>query len=481
MALDEEYLDNLLNTMKENPELQEGSEHESDEFIEEGIPEDSPVEEDSEDWKASLDELLAAADLAAEEPMQPEEQKEMSLNERLMDMLEDMDEARADDILSRNEDPDNMEELIQSIDSVDNSNNEADIEDDMAALRENISEDAEPEDKKGRKKKPKKKKEKKKKGKENIEILPDEDNLLSTDEVIDIKEKPKDKTTGKLGRFFKSLLEDEEEEETEKVDEADEALKELGLADPADEKAEEKKKVKEKKKKDKKAKEKGGNKKQAKKKPVKEKKKKEKPQKPAEPPITIAPKVLIVLVAFCLTILAAVILITIFLTDYANKQNVRAAYYAKEYSEVYELLYSRDRTEEEEQLFNQVDAVLQLQRNLDIYNYNKKEGKEAKALDALLQGVAKYEKLNTGDLYGVSEELRNIYQTILEYLGRDYGIGEEEAFEINSNDNETYSRRVFAIVNGTEEGADRSESPEVKVPQDILPEEEDIINEGIEE
>lgn len=484
MALDEEYLDNLLNSMNESNELQEESESEGNELVEEGAPEGSSVEESTEDWKASLDELLAAADIAAEESVQPEEQKDLSLSDRLMNMLDDMDEAKADDILNSNEASDNMEEMIRSTDitdSADNSNIEDDIKDDMSALLENVNESAEPEDKKGRRKKPKKKKEKKKKGKEDVEKLPDEENQFPADEDTGAGKESKDKSKGGLGRFLSSLFEDEEDEETEKADGTDEDLKELGLSDPDEEKTKEKKKVKEKKKKDKKEKEKSGDKKQPKKKVVKEKKKKEKPQTPAEPPITIAPKVLIVLTAFCLTILAAVILITVFLTDYANKQKVRTAYYAKEYNEVYEILYSKKRTAEEDQLFNQVDAVLQLQRNLDMYAYCKREGKAAQALDALLQGVIKYEKFSTGDLYGISDELTDRYQRILEYLNSDYGIGEEEAFEINNNDNEAYSRRVYAIVNGTEEGTDQSESSETKVLQDILPEEEDIISEGAEE
>ncbi len=71
-----------------------------------------------------------------------------------------------------------------------------------------------------------------------------------------------------------------------------------------------------------------------------------------------------------------------------------------------------------------------------------------------------------------------------------YGVNEEMAIEINAYDREAYTQKVYALVNGTDFTQDSSESTEASEntessesieseiiePQDILPDEEDIID-----
>ena len=77
-------------------------------------------------------------------------------------------------------------------------------------------------------------------------------------------------------------------------------------------------------------------------------------------------------------------------------------------------------------------------------------------------------------------EVDAIYQQICNILENKYGITYEEALEINTYDNETYTRRLNSIVNGTEfvmpgEEVEAEEIEEELPPQDVLPEEEEII------
>jgi hypothetical protein len=103
-------------------------------------------------------------------------------------------------------------------------------------------------------------------------------------------------------------------------------------------------------------------------------------------------------------------------------------------------------------------------------------GKEDAALDALLQGVDRYQELSEGETYGTQDELQSLYQEILTHLAEDYGIEEETAMELNTLDSEAYSRQVYAIINGTfTEEKDTTDEP-AETMKDILPEEEDIIS-----
>ena len=78
------------------------------------------------------------------------------------------------------------------------------------------------------------------------------------------------------------------------------------------------------------------------------------------------------------------------------------------------------------------------------------------------------------DQYGAGEELWAVHQKIVEVLAQDYGITLEDAKEINTYDDLTYSNAIYSIINGTEY-VKLGEEEEKQPPQDILTEEEAII------
>ena len=483
-------------------------------------PEETPVLSEEEAWKESLDELLAGAEDGLAEK---ESEKDEALDEDELSSLFDTLENDQDNITDKqseinelegldvtdiidhmegtDEDLNEINDLLKKTDlneAIDTSTSEeifshGDVssDDDMLELLNSMNEEptASGEEEITSKKKKKafslpfgKKKESKQKTDAS------EENSANSEE--DGKEKKK----GFWHRLMEELTREEEEPENqESVDENEEILKELEAEDQIKEK---KKNKKEKKKKDKKGKksknasadeenedasgEEEGKKK--KKKPKREKKEKAKGPKEKSPKI-LSKKMLFSMIAFCATIIAAIVLLSIFLPDYADKKNARTAFYTGDYSKVYELLYDKNLNQSDQLIFERANVVLKLQRRLDSYELNKKIGQEAEALDALLQGTLKYEEILSDATYGAEEELQALYRKILDHLEQDYGIGEEEARTINSYDSETYSRKIYSVVNGEDfsdleqEAGEEGKTADNDKLQDVLPEEEDLIQE----
>ena len=483
-------------------------------------PEETPVLSEEEAWKESLDELLAGAEDGLAEK---ESEKDEALDEDELSSLFDALENDQDNITDKQSEINELEgldvtDIIDHMDGTDEDLNEindllkktdlneaidtstseeifshGDVssDDDMLELLNSMNEEptASGEEEITSKKKKKafslpfgKKKESKQKTDAS------EENSANSEE--DGKEKKK----GFWHRLMEELTREEEEPENqESVDENEEILKELEAEDQIKEKKKNKKEKKKKDKKGKKSKNASADEenedasgeaesKKKKKKPKREKKEKAKGPKEKSPKI-LSKKMLFSMIAFCATIIAAIVLLSIFLPDYADKKNARTAFYTGDYSKVYELLYDKNLNQSDQLIFERANVVLKLQRRLDSYELNKKIGQEAEALDALLQGTLKYEEILSDATYGAEEELQALYRKILDHLEQDYGIGEEEARTINSYDSETYSRKIYSVVNGEDfsdleqEAGEEGKTAENDKLQDVLPEEEDLIQE----
>lgn len=301
-----------------------------------------------------------------------------------------------------------------------------------------------------------------------------------------------EKKPGFFSKLFQLLTQEEEETEAEAkpaLDENGEILNELEQEDLANSKK--KKKTEKKAKKEKKQKKAGSKEgedeeeelegdeaaaKGKKKKAKKEKGKKENQEEEKEKPVKVlTKKSMMVLVAFCATIIAAIVSLSIFLPDYADKKNARIAFYQGEYETVYELLYNKELNESDRVIFNRVDIILRLERKLDACKNYQNMGMELEALDALLQGLERYDGLAAqAEAYGAAEEAQNIYRQILAELSDTYQMSEEEARETNSYDAVDYTRKLNSVINGTE-FVKPGEEVEPLPPQDVLPEEEEII------
>ena len=310
---------------------------------------------------------------------------------------------------------------------------------------------------------------------------------------IEKTEKPaKEKKPGFFSKLLTALTEEENDfDEVENISAENEAI--LNELEEEDQKEKKKKKKKDKAGKKKK----GNNKTQTdnndedqededaeesgkKKKKVKEprKEKKAKNENKEKPVKVLSRKNLLLLIACCGTLLACVLLLSTFLPEYSDKAAARDAYYAGNYEEAYELLYDKRLNASDKLVFNRAKTVLRLERKIISYENNLTMGRELEALDALLQGISCYQDLTDADEYGVRSEVDALYQQICSILESNYGISEEEALEINAYDNQTYTRKLNSVVYGTDfvKPGEEKVEPTPSVPQDILPEEEEIIS-----
>ena len=290
------------------------------------------------------------------------------------------------------------------------------------------------------------------------------------EDIIRQKEEKKPGFFSKL----KGLLEEEEGESSENQDNVG-GLKEINEAEREEIKKEAQKK-KEKKGKKGNKKEKAASKKPEKKKKAKKVKKEKAPREVVfERPI-LSKKVLILLVALCATLLASIFILSSLLPDYEQRQRVRSAYQDRDYETVYKFLYNKNRNSNETIMYDRAELIFKLERKWKSYQNNMLLNQELEALHALMEGVAYYHSLSGTVEYETQAELDSLYQMICGALGR-YGITPEDAMEINAYDDVTYTKQLTSLVNGTgftapeEDGAQE----EALTPQDILPEEEEII------
>ena len=540
MATGEEYLDNLLKSLIESEEAAKKKEEEtaSEDAVEipEIMAEEEPSAEvyeeptvempektvDEEEWKADLDDLLAqvggnlpeeeqATDLAGMSDLLQKDEKNETSTDDMLALLESMG--------SGSDDASDMNDLLGMLAN--------DI--DIPVVSEN--DNNEQEEVKSKKKRAGKKAKDKKKGslfgrkkrsednaEENVpeELIPDVEimndamddvmndamnDVINDDlELAQIPEKvSKEKKPGFFSKLINLLTEEEEEPEPVQDLATDETSGEAGEASAGEatlSKKEEKKKKKEekKKKKDKKGKaageegenpdasEKEAEQEDPKKKAKREKKERKKQekllQKQEKPVKVLSRRKLLVLIAACATLIAGLLSLSIFLPDYADKKMAREAFYIGDYQNVYELLYDKRMNDSDQLIFNRAQTVLRLEKKLSSYRNNIAMNREAEAIDALLRGVLCYADMPEADEYGVRKEIDAVYQEICSILESAYGINEEEAKEINSYDDETYTRRLYSIVNGTEFVKPGEEEAMEKPlpPQDVLEEEEAIIS-----
>ena len=454
-----------------------------------------------------------AVDTVVAEAVKPEEKPEMDSDlDEINNLLEqaDLNEKIDDDMLALLESAtENQEdEAFDIFEDGDMPLGDLKISDvpEQAEAKETEEEE---DSKKGSRKK-KKKKEKKEKKEKRSKKSSDEDS-----ESEDGEKKP-----GFFAKITALFGGDEDFEEDEPDTAADNNIKILNELNGDEEKKPSKAAKKGGKKKENKKEKKGAKEaKQAKpkakdKKPAAPKKKKEKTiEKSEEKSVKILNgKSFTAIAGLCLSIIAGVMIVTNFIPEYVDKQNARDAFRDGDYETVYQLFYDKKLSANEELLFNQSRVIRQMERRLEAYQNNITLGRELEAVDALMRGVENYQQLWEADEYQVRREVDSLYLQICEILNRNYGISQEEAAAIASYDKIEYTKALYAILGGngvslsgeevfgeegsslsnggqdgslpetgsagTEPGAESGDArqSDEELPEDILPEEEDILN-----
>ncbi len=314
------------------------------------------------------------------------------------------------------------------------------------------------------------------------------------------KPKPEKNNTGKKGLFARLLdfltQEDSEVEEEQQIilsDENDAILKELN---------EENAKKKGKKKKGRKKKgaerengqadfddeeEKTDVKKAKGKKPKAKKVREKNQEEPEEPGKRLSLKRVSLIFLICATVGAVILILGSAGTDFADKKKAASAFYEGDYETCYQNLIGKRLNESQQVMYNKSESILRIRLWMREYEMFVQAGQEPEALDSLLQSMHAYPALyQFSSQWNAAEEVRDIYDQMLEILQSKYGLTEEMAETIaNEWDDLAYSKMVRAIAGGGtyDEWAENPGDQDAPVQEnmeeleDLLPEEEELGNE----
>lgn len=495
-ALEEEADAEADFALEESAEAEEHFALEEDADAEEHFALEESGEEDAE-LSALLESMGGSEDLSAINDLLEKSEQGVNVDDDMMAMLGDMPEQEDGgefDFFAGEE-----EEMPAE---------EGEPEDIREITQEELDERENPKSRKDKKKEEKEKKKREKLAKKAKKTAGSQEEAAAGDDLSGLLEsmdaehgESSPKKQGFFAKLLEFLLEEDEDEEADAAaesgtddlgvvignlsDENKELLAELKAEDQKkskkDKKEKKKKGAKGKKKADAAASEDGEEEegKSAKaKKPKKEKKKKKEKnveEEPKTPEKKISKKKVVSVFLFCATIAACIIVLTTLLPGQFEKQEARVAFDHAQYEQVYELLYGKKLSEEDEALLTKSSIVLQMQRKLDSYENYSKMDMPLEALDALMEGISRYQELReAADANNVGGEVADIYGQILDALANDYGLSEAEAMDIlAAGDNVTYSQYLQAVLSGEAFG-EEEEQPEGR--QDVLPEEEEIID-----
>ncbi len=500
MQSNEEYLDSLLKAAMGNEEEQQ--------------PEGSGLQEQPEesfDDLGDLEELLAGFDIPEEIPEEAGvENEELPLTDFFAGESEESQEESWDGLTGEDDEMAEINELLSQSDSG------SMLDDDMLALLENTSESEEPvqsfqtesaigeatdeidifamdgiDDEEGEsqdtspaesseeppmEEQPVKKKEKKgwfgkgkkKKAQDNKEPekTEGEDELsgieLTEDGLLDIaaineageiseKDEIREKES-KKGGFFSGLLEFLTEEEEEEEEEPKKEKKKKGKKKAKsgngpvseenevllDEMEEEDKK----------------NKKKKKPKKAKKQPKEKKPEEPAKEDGKKLPRKMVIRIfVMCFSVMILLIIPALLLPEVFSLKDARKAYYNEDYKTAYENLVGKKLNASDSLLLEKATILMRLQRKYDSFVNYHKMGRETEALNALLEGCGLYIQLQAeAERQGISQELDEIHQDILDNLEYMYGVTPDQAgVLISIADDAVYTEEVERIAGNGEE------------------------------
>ena len=220
--------------------------------------------------------------------------------------------------------------------------------------------------------------------------------------------------------------------------------------------------------------------------PLKEKEKKPKKEKAEEenskPEKKLPKKRVRNTFILCLSILAAIILLSIFVGDYLVKKNARYAFDNQEYETTYTDLYGMKLKGEDEEIFNKSRIIMLLTRKAQSYENYMRLGMKPEALNALLEGYEMSPKvLDAAYEYGVSEQVMQEYKRITDGL-LVFGLSENDAAQIVALDSDIeYNKQVRSIASGLQyqssEGSTENGDEAISEEgfEDLLPEEKEFL------
>lgn len=145
--------------------------------------------------------------------------------------------------------------------------------------------------------------------------------------------------------------------------------------------------------------------------------------------------------------LCIIILSKVMYEKFIYQVQAEQAYYAGEYGEVYQILYGKNLSESEQVLYDRSRIILKVSIQLDSFESYQLAGKESMALDALIQSVEQYDNLLVeAEENHVTSELDELLQLIETQL-LSYGLSIEDARGLSLiEDDAIYQQTINFIV-----------------------------------
>ena len=189
----------------------------------------------------------------------------------------------------------------------------------------------------------------------------------------------------------------------------------------------------------------------------KEKKKKAKKEKKVkitkemitdEKPKKLPRKMIFSVTLFAGTILVVMLILVSVVPSISAKLDAREAFVDRDYESVYVALSGEKLSPKEQEMYDKAKLIMQLQRKVDSYDNYNAMGLQDEALNALIQGVKKYQESKPlADEYGVYDTYDKIYAQITETLLEVYGITAEEALELAAmEDANAYAEQIKILI-----------------------------------
>ena len=146
----------------------------------------------------------------------------------------------------------------------------------------------------------------------------------------------------------------------------------------------------------------------------------------------------------------------------------RKNFYAGDYEAAYEGLIGQDLNKSDQILLEKSQHIVNLERKVSAYEAYKLAGSNAEALNALMEGVALYQKnISTYDELGLSGEADAAYVAILILLQNEYALDESRALEILAMDSVAYTYEIRRLTGtGTVISSGENEQQEEGEPQE---------------
>lgn len=264
------------------------------------------------------------------------------------------------------------------------------------------------------------------------------------DDAADKNGKKEKKKGGLFSKLFELLTEEVEDEENDIPEKnatkvSEENLQILSdLDDEEGGKGKKGKKKKEKKKKEKK--------------PKKAKPKKPKKEKPVEENDGkhIPKKHIMRTALLAISILAVLLLLCLFLPEKLVVGEGRDAYYQQDYKNTFLAMYGKKLNDSDQLIYDRSKMIVILDRKYEAYENFKIMDMPVEALNALIQGIDRYNKnIKRGEELDIMDQLNAIRDKIANALMSDYGITVQDAEEMLEYNDLDYSNRLNSIVDGT--------------------------------